>query len=141
MSEIPTAQETLAALERTCDDLEPVNVDAARAAATNAADPMAGHRIVLLEIWRPLRYIGSRGPRTFCRECIPLRSTVRGVTWGKPSPWRVMDREFARRALGIPGHWFDLEQFPGVKFCVRKFNAPTLDDWREAQALRMEAVR
>lgn len=140
MSDIPTAAETLAHLEDTLEDLEPVipvDISAQRVAAANAADPTVGPRLVLLEIWRPLRYIGSKGPRVFCREHLPVSVGAR-VVWGAPSPWRTCDATFAHKALNSPGGFFTLDQFPGVTFCVRKMpgGATTFADLEAAKALR-----
>lgn len=117
---------------------------------------MTAPRLVLMEIWRPLRYIGSRGPRCFWRECVPLEvrpsdgwhMNERGervphknagrVTWGAPSPWVVCAPEFARKALAMPNHFFTLDEHPGVTFCVRKMREPTLKDWAEVRRLRVQ---
>lgn len=99
------------------------------------------HRLTLMEIWRPLRYIGSRGPRCFWRECFPLGTSAAGrPIWGPPSPWRTMDREFARDVLAAANPYFTLDSVPGVTFCVRKFNAPVLADWGAARELRSLAA-
>jgi hypothetical protein len=92
-------------------------------------------RVVYVEIWHPLRYIGRSGPRVFWREWLP-RPTVTGVEWAKPSPWREMNKDAARKVFAMPNSYFTLAEYPGVTFCWRKFKTPTLADYHEAQALR-----
>lgn len=124
---------------------------AARIAAANAAETRGGdgcgtvsgspvvHRLVLMEIWRPQRYVGSQGPRVFWREC--LVDSVRpdgSPRWGTPAPWRTMNREFAANALHET--FFTLDTFPGVTFCVRRAQRVGISDWLAIRTLR-EAAR
>lgn len=98
-------------------------------------------QLTLLEIWRPLRYIGSRGPRVFWRQCRVLGMSETGKPiWDSPTEWHVMDREFARKALAMPGGFFTFDWYPGNTFCVRRFNAPIEGDWAQARALRSRAT-
>jgi hypothetical protein len=128
--------------------------DLARIAAANAAE-----RLVLMEIWRPLRYIACREPRTFWREFVPIvtpafdgwvmndrgervpKYAAPSVTWSRPGPWRALDAAFARRVLGMPNSYFTLDDLPGVMHVWRKFKtgAATVDDWRAIRALREAA--
>jgi hypothetical protein len=95
-------------------------------------------RTVYVEIWRPLRYIGRPGPRVFWREWVP-RLDESGVTWLPPSPWRVMNKDFARKVLAMPNSYFTLDDHPNVTFTWRKFKTPTIADYLLAQELRANA--
>lgn len=114
-------------------------------------------RAVYVEIWRPLRYIGRSGPRVFWREQLPtMESPSEGwhlnergervphqnagrIVWADPSPWRVMDKEAARKIFAMPNSYFTLDEYPRVTFVWRKFKDATLGDYAAVQALRAGA--
>lgn len=166
----PKTREELHAASEALDaavNIASVNArDVAMRVAINAIDTLppppplrpTEARLALMEIWRPLRYIGSQGPRAFWREClprwvppidgwttnprglrIPLASAAK-VIWADPSPWRTLNGKFAADVLSKPGGFFTLDSFPGVTFCVRRFNAPVGSDWTQARALRTAAL-
>src|SRR5688572_4445753 len=123
--------------------------------AMNAGDPLPPSAVPLnphlpqlrlIEVWRPLRYIGSRGPRVFTRQCNPVavryvaRPDGTRVIWGRPGPWEVCDPKIAQ--FGLRETHVQFDHAPGVTFTFAPVDKGKLgtEDWHEIQALRTRAV-